>query len=154
MTSAAKPRGDWLEGALAGNIGYLVAQANVTATRQFSVHIGEPLALRPVEYSLLMLLRANESLTPSQLARALVLPAPSLTMVIDRLQQRGLVERVRSETDRRSQRVLLTAGGEAMARDAEQRSPAMHAEMDAALTPGERMLLTELLRKVAELGRR
>ena len=154
MTAKAGARGDWHEGALAGNIGYLIAQANVAAARQFNAHIGEPLALRPVEYSLLMLLLANASLTPSQLARALVLPAPSLTMLIDRLQQRGLVERVRSETDRRSQQVLLTADGAALAREAEQRSPAMHAEMDAALTPGERLLLTELLRKVAEHGRR
>lgn len=154
MTASAKPRADWREGVLAGNIGYLIAQANVAAIRQFDAYIGEPLSLRPVEYSLLMLLRANDALTPSQLARALLLPAPSLTMVIDRMQQRGLVERVRSETDRRSQRVLLTAAGEALAGDAEQRSPAMHAEMDAALTPGERLLLTELLRKVAAFGGR
>jgi DNA-binding MarR family transcriptional regulator len=141
------------EGVLASNIGYHIARAQVTTMRLFAQHIGEPLALRPVEYSLLMLLLANDELTPKQLTQALTLPAPSLTMLLDRLHERGLVERVRSETDRRSQRVLLTEAGRALATAAGQRSPHMNAALDRALSQGEQMMLTELLRKVAALPR-
>jgi DNA-binding MarR family transcriptional regulator len=141
------------EGMLATNIGYHIAQAEVATMRFYYKHIGAPFELRPIEYSLLVLLQTNEELSPKQLAQALSLPAPSLTMLVDRLRVRGLLERVRSETDRRSQRVLLTAAGRELTRKASACSAAMDAELDQALTPGEQMILTELLQKVAELGR-
>lgn len=150
--STSRSQKTWSEGVLASNIGYYIAQAEVTTMRLFGRHIGEPLALRPVEYSLLMLLLANGELTPKQLTQALALPPPSLTMLVDRLHERGLVERVRSETDRRSQRVLLTAAGRQLAEAAGERSPEMNAALDRALTQGEQMMLTELLRKVARLS--
>lgn len=150
--SGKRSQKTWTEGVLASNIGYYIAQAEVTTMRLFGSHIGEPLALRPVEYSLLMLLLANDELTPKQLTQALALPAPSLTMLLDRLHERGLVERVRSETDRRSQRVLLTEAGRKLAEEAGQRSPDMNAALDRALSQGEQMMLTELLRKVAALN--
>lgn len=152
--TASRKTGDLREGALAEDIGYRIALANAAVTRHFSRHMGEALNLRPAEYSVLMLLLSNGPLMPKQLAQSLVLPAPSLTMLIDRLQQRGLVTRVRSDTDRRSQKVLLTADGEALARQAEQASRSMHADIDARLTAGERLMLFELLRKIEELGRR
>lgn len=150
MSTNRSPK-SWSEGVLATNLGYYIAQAEVTTMRLYFSHIGDPLTLRPVEYSLLMLLLANDEMTPKQLSRALALPAPSLTMLVDRLHERGLVDRVRSETDRRSQRVLLTAQGRQLALQASERSPDMNAELDRALTPGEQMMLAELLRKIAQL---
>jgi DNA-binding MarR family transcriptional regulator len=152
--SGARPQRTWSEGVLATNIGYHIAQAEVTTMRLYYSHIGEPLALRPVEYSLLMLLLANDELTPKQLSQALALPAPSLTMLVDRLHERGLVDRMRSETDRRSQRVLLTPEGRRLAVQASERSPDMDAELDGVLSQGEQMMLTELLLKVARLSGR
>lgn len=151
MSGNRQPKA-WSEGVLAGNIGYYIAQAEVTTMRLFFEHIGTPLALRPVEYSLLMLLLANHEMTPKQLVSALALPAPSLTLLVDRLHERGLVERVRSETDRRSQRVMLTAEGRRLADEAAARSPLMDGELDQALSRGEQMILNELLRKVARLS--
>lgn len=142
-------RKDWEEGVLAADIGYHIAQAEVTTNRLYAKHIGEPLLLRPVEYSLLMLLLANGELSPKQLAQALSLAAPTLTMLVDRLFERGLIERVRSETDRRSQRVLLTAPGHALAERAAASSPAVNTAFDQLLTAGEQMILTELLKKIA-----
>lgn len=142
----------WSEGVLATNIGYHIAQAEVTTMRLFYHHIGDPMTLRPVEYSLLMLLLANGEMSPKQLCQALALPAPSLTMLVDRLHERGLVDRVRSETDRRSQRVLMTAAGHQLAQQASERSPLMNAELDGVLSQGEQMMLTELLLKVARLS--
>lgn len=139
-------------GVLTHDIGYRVAQAQVTTTRVYVKHIGEPLALRPVEYSVLMLLVANQELSPKQLAQALSLSAPTLTMLVDRLHERGLIERVRSEADKRSQRVLLTAAGQHLAQQAVAASPVMNREFDQVLTPGEQMLLSELLQKVADFG--
>ncbi len=141
-----------VEGVLAENIAYHIALASAATNRQFARHIGEPLALRPVEYSLLMLLSAHGALAPTQLARALALAPPSLTMLLDRLGERGLIERARSQADRRSRRVSLTPQGHRLARTAERRTPALNATINGVLSAGERMLLLELLRKVAVLG--
>lgn len=150
----SRPRESWEDGVLADAIGYHIARAEVTSHRLYSRHIGDPLALRPVEYSLLMLLLANGELSPKQLTKALSLAAPTLTMLVDRLYERGLIERLRSETDRRSQLVLLSEQGRALAEQAAAASPAMHAAFDEVLTPGEQLLLTELLKKIADYRHR
>jgi DNA-binding MarR family transcriptional regulator len=141
------------EAVLVDDIGFHIAQAEVSTTRIYQKHIGEPLSLRPVEYSLLMLLLTKQELSPKQLSQALALPAPSLTMVVDRLHERGMLDRVRSETDRRSQRVLLTDQGKALAQQAAGKSPAMRSAFDALLSPGEKLFLLELLTRIVDHDR-
>ena len=141
------------EGALASVLGYHISQAVVTTLGLFARHVGEPLDLRPVEFSLLLLLQANEQVTPKQLAQALALSAPNLTILLDRLQERGVIERVRSDSDRRSQNVLLTAAGAELAQRCVALCATMEQDLDDCLTPGEHLLLIELLQKVVRHGR-
>lgn len=54
-------------------------------------------------------------LTPRQLQNALGLTSGTTTGVIDRLEERGLAERVRSTTDRRSLTATLTPAGISLA---------------------------------------
>lgn len=145
----SKP-GALVQDLLTGVIGYQIAQAQITTRSLFFRHVGTVLELRPVEYSLLLLLATNRDVTPKQLAQALELSAPNLTILLDKQQERGLLERVRSDTDRRSQHVLLTAAGQALAEQAIALTPQMEAELDACLTQAERAMLLELLGKVAE----
>jgi DNA-binding MarR family transcriptional regulator len=77
--------------------------------------VGEPLALRKVEFSLLLLLHANGPLAPKQLARTLSLPAPALTVLMDRLQAQGHLRREPNPQDGRSQHVVLTPAGRTLA---------------------------------------
>lgn len=137
---------------LARLLGYQIAQARTVTMDTFFRHIGEPLQLRPVEFSTLMLLRGGEEISHKRLARTLALSAPALTLLLDRLQRRGLVERVRSETDRRSQHVVLTAAGRRLADRSEAAARVMEDELLDTLSPAEHAMLLELLRKVA--GRR
>ncbi|MDC8783812.1 MarR family winged helix-turn-helix transcriptional regulator [Paucibacter sp. hw1] len=149
MTASKIKRSPLAEGALESVIGYHIAKARVATQALYVRHIGKPFKLRPVEYSVLMLLRANSDLTPKKLSRALSLSGPNLTILLDRLQNNGLIERVRSEIDRRSQQVLLTAEGSVFADDLARRTPQMEAELAHCLTPGERAMLVELLNKVS-----
>jgi len=121
----------------------------VTTHVTFLKHFGQPFDLRPVEYSLLMLLSANAQLTPKQLAQSLALSAPNLTILLDRMQDRGVLQRVRSEVDRRSQHVMLTDSGRALADEIATKTPAMESELDGCLSRAERALLIELLDKIA-----
>lgn len=57
-------------------------------------------------------------ITPSALAREVSLSQATITGIIDRLVARQLVERVRSETDRRQVTVTLAPAGQALIRTA------------------------------------
>ena len=138
-----------VQGVLDQVVGYHIARARVTTHGLFVKHVGQPLDLRPVEYSLLMLLMSNGQVTPKQLAQSLALSAPNLTLLLDRMQERGLITRERSETDRRSQLVMLTEAGRTLTEQALAQTPAMEHDLTACLSPAEHAMLIELLDKVA-----
>jgi DNA-binding MarR family transcriptional regulator len=136
-------------GPLEDVVGYHMAQATVTTMDSFERHIGQPFCLRKVEYSLLLLLLANGAASPKRLGQTLALTAPNLTLLLDRLQERGLIRRERSQTDRRSQNIVLTVEGQALAQAGADAAGPMERELDGRLSRAERLMLIELLRKVA-----
>ncbi len=74
----------------------------------------EPLGLSVPGFSVLAALRrsgAPYELTPTELSGSVLLTSGAMTNRIDRLENAGLVERVRSEIDRRSVTVRLTPSG-------------------------------------------
>ena len=136
-------------GALSELVGYHIAQAAVTTTAMFKRHIGQPHDLRKVECSVLLLVLANGPLSPKRLARALALSAPQLTLLLDRLQARGLLIRECNLADRRSQNIVLTDAGLRVAKASVAATASMEAELRERLSTAERLMLVELLRKVA-----
>ena len=141
------------QGGLQHLLGYQIARADIATRRAFVEHIGKPLELSPVEFSCLVLLASNPGATPKQLATALAMVAPAVTVLLDRLDKRGLIERVRSDSDRRAQLVTLTPAGTELAGRAHAVSLEMEREVLAALSPAERAILVELLQKVARTAR-
>jgi DNA-binding MarR family transcriptional regulator len=139
-------------GVLQGLIGYHLAQATVSSTAMFQRAIAEPHGLRKVEFSLLMLVLNNGPLSPKRLAQVLSLSAPNLTMLIDRLQARGLLTRVPNPADKRSQHIVLTEAGLALSHRAMAAAPAMERDLAERLSSAERAMLIELLGKVAGRG--
>ncbi|MCZ2290440.1 MAG: MarR family transcriptional regulator [Burkholderiales bacterium] len=146
---AARTASELRLGALGDLIGYHIAQAAVVTYGSFDQHLGKPFGLRKVEFSLLMLLLANGPLTPSQLARTLTLTAPTLTMLLDRLQARGLLRRERNPSDGRSQHIVLTVKGRRLAEDSAAAAQPMEEELLQRLTPAEHAMLIELLARLA-----
>lgn len=130
-------------------LGYQLAQAEVPTRKIFFKHIGEPLQLRPVEFTILMLVLHNADVTQKQLAQALAVSAPNTTILLDRLEERELITRVRSEADRRAQHVRLTRKGQALAKKAHEVSLTMEQDLLRHLSEAERAILIELLQKVA-----
>jgi len=137
---------------LADSIGYHLARARVTTAGIFTRAVGEPLDLRPVEFTILMLLSANDDVTQTQLSDLLAISAPNMTILLDRCERRGILVRVRSETDRRAQTLQLTASGRDLATRSHVIAQKMEREALAELSPGERLMLVELLQKVARQG--
>lgn len=136
-------------GALEPLVGWHLAQATVPVTAAFERHVGRPLDLRKVEFSLLALLAANQRLAPKQLAVALALAAPKLTALLDRLQQRGLIGREPNPADGRSMHIVLTERGSKLVREATKVAAAMEESLVGRLSRAERAMLLELLAKLA-----
>ena len=137
-------------GPLADVVGYHLAQASVVAMVDFERHIGTPFGLRKVEFSLLMLLLANGAVPPKQLAQALALAPPALTLLLDRLQQRHLLRRQQNPADGRSQHIVLTPAGQRLAQDCAAASVGMEQELAQRLSRAELAILIELLGKIAD----
>ena len=146
---AAATAGELSLGTLSEVLGFHLARASAVTVELFERHVGVPLHLRKVEYSLLLLLLANGPLTSKRLVQALALSAPNLSLLIDRLEQRALVRRERSQTDRRSQNIVLTDEGRALAARGAASAPLLERELLDRLSHAERLMLIELLGKVA-----
>jgi DNA-binding MarR family transcriptional regulator len=136
-------------GALRDIVGFHIARASVTTVQAFETYLGRPFDLRKVDFSLLMILLANGSVSPKPLARALAVTAPKLTQLLDRLEERGLLERQPNPQDGRSQLVVLTESGRRLSLEAEAAARPMEAALSARLTRAEHAMLIELLDKLA-----
>jgi len=135
-------------------LGYQLAQANIVTTRVFAERIGSTFELRPVEFTILALVDGNPGVSARQLADALAVTPPNITMWIDKLEKRGYVERERSRTDRRAQHIRATTQGAALARKAVELAIEGEQAALTGLSAAERGMLVELLHKVARCRRR
>jgi len=63
------------------------------------------------QWRVLRVLWETDLSTIGELSEVTLLPAPSLVGIVDRLEQRGLVARRRSEKDRRKVHVVVTVAG-------------------------------------------
>ena len=100
-----------------------------------------------------MLVAHNRDATQKQLSQALAVSAPNVTALIDRMNDRDLLKRVRNESDRRSQHLRLTRKGAALVREVREVSQTMERDLLRHLSEAERAMLIELLQKVARGGR-
>jgi DNA-binding MarR family transcriptional regulator len=147
--SESTPAGRLEEARLHHILGYQLAQAAIATAGVFAQQVGEPFGLRPVEFTILSLVDENPGSSLSRLAQALAVSAPNITMWIDRLEERGLVQRERSETDRRAQHLGVTAKGRQLVAKATQRLLDAEREQFGHLSDAERAILVELLHKLA-----
>lgn len=83
---------------------------NALAAR--SIAVSEPFGLPTGSLTVMALIAANPSSSQSELAEQAGWATPSLVGLIDELEKRDLVRRVRSKVDRRRNDMVLTPKGE------------------------------------------
>ena len=133
-------------------VGYAASRASIELKKSFARHLG-PLGLKAVEFSILVLVASNRDVNQKQLGQALDISAPNMAITLDRMVERGWVERVRSTKDRRLMLIHLTPAGRDLVQRAEKIASTMEQGALKVLSPAERALLVELLLRVA-WGRR
>ncbi|MFI7002075.1 MarR family winged helix-turn-helix transcriptional regulator [Nocardia sp. NPDC050175] len=82
-----------------------------------------------------------------ELAEALSCDASNITLLIDRLEQRGLVERHTDQADRRVKKVVATPAGTALAQQVRDGMHGVHAALET-LTPTRRRTLQSILEQL------
>lgn len=128
---------------------FLLTQLGTQAAMKFAERLSE-LGLSPPHAGILRVIGGSTGLSQQELARTLSMLPSRLVVLVDELQEKGLVERRDSLEDRRVYELHLTAKGrqalEGVARIAVEHDDAFC----AALNKSEREQLQALLRKLAE----
>lgn len=127
---------------------FLLAQLGAYAAGRFAERIAE-LDLTPPQTGLLRAVAATPGQSQQALARHLGTPPSRLVALVDRLDERGLIERRRNPGDRRLHALYLTDAGCDLLRLVRQASHAHDVEICASLGDDERATLTALLARVA-----
>jgi DNA-binding MarR family transcriptional regulator len=116
-------------------------------------HETEALGVTPRQATLLWLLRRSPGIGVGELAAEERISAPALSGHIDRLERAGLVDRARSDDDRRRVGLHLTPAGDVVLRRIRARRTTWLEHRLALLEPDERKLVAaavEPLRRLLE----
>ena len=100
------------------NLGYwlfytqrIVAHAFAEVLRQCCQEYEKPYVVTPPQFGVLALLQEIDGVTIGTISQRRRIDAPTVTGIVKRLEQSGLVERRHDEVDRRVVKVYLTAEG-------------------------------------------
>jgi DNA-binding MarR family transcriptional regulator len=106
------------------------------------------LALTPPQHSTLLVIGRRPGLNQAEIARALGFDRATIGQIIDGLESRGLISRSNSVGSKRNKALELTPEGRSLLREAEEPIRRMSGRLLSPLSPGEQMLLVELLSKL------
>jgi len=137
--------------ALRHSIGFLVTRLHLPMRAAFSQALA-PIRLEPPHAGVLVALRATGPISQSELARVFAVSGAHMVQLIDELEERGLVERRRSPTDRRAQVIHLLPGAQERLAEALPLADDVVAASFAALTPAQSERLLVLLRRLITTG--
>jgi DNA-binding MarR family transcriptional regulator len=107
-----------------------------------------PYGLRPVDFSVLSLIRHNPGITSRQLCATLGILPPNLVGLIGNLEKRELIVRHPHPRDGRAMGLHLTDSGQQLAVEAERTAAALEADASGTLSAAELKTLLRLLKKV------
>jgi DNA-binding MarR family transcriptional regulator len=133
---------------LGESVGYLISRVKSTLSNLVTQRSMAELGVTSQQGSILFMVASGKCLLAAELAREYGIDASAVTRLIDRLEKRGLLTRVRSNEDRRVVRLALTPEGHAIAA----RMPGIfNGVLDNLLngfTPEEVGFLKSMLRRV------
>jgi DNA-binding MarR family transcriptional regulator len=104
--------------------------------------------LRPVDFSVLSLIRHNPGTTSRQLCQALNILPPNMVIFLKNFEKRQLVDRAPHPYDGRAMGLTLTESGEALIQAAEKTAMDSGLKATSLLTESERQTLARLLQKI------
>jgi DNA-binding MarR family transcriptional regulator len=133
--------------------GHLIRRLNQQSAQVFQAHMqAADCDLTSVQFAALDAIAEQPGIDQASLAAAISFDRATIGGVIDRLEQKGLVERVVSAQDRRARLLDLTRDGKRLLASIRPVVEALQAEILAPLTRAERATFLALARKALGLG--
>lgn len=108
-----------------------------------------PYGITPVQYALLKVLWEEDEQSGAELGERLLLDSATMTGLLDRLEHAGLIERKAHATDRRVNKVVLTARGRDLQAPLDLEMDRMNQDFLGAFPAEERKLLQHWLTVLA-----
>lgn len=130
-------------------LGYQVRQAQIAVFRDIALRLKE-LDITPGEFSLLTLVANNPEISQTALVKIYDLDKSTLSHAINRLVDRGLIDRKRPMHDRRLYALKLTNDGQRVLQKATREIERQENIMDLALNPGEREQFLDMLVRITQ----
>ena len=138
--------------ALQSCINYLMTVAQHQVHQAFSAGL-EPFNITPGQYGVLGCLWEQGPCTPKEIAQILQLENSTISGVLDRMQKRGLIDRVVDPSDRRSVRVVPTEEGLALKEGVLKVIDQLNVQILEGFTQEQRAVLLDCLRQVGRVDR-
>ena len=151
MTAAEDQSGPLVDASLRRFTGYGMKRA-FNAIQADVNRTLKPFGLRMVTFSALSVIGDRSGLRQSELAAALSIERPNLVVLVDELEQAGLITRDRVATDRRAYALALTLKGRRLLSNATEAVATHDARMTAALTEDDKAHLTRMLAAIEQAG--
>lgn len=126
-------------GSLANGLGYALRRAQLASFKCFQQVFGEA-GITPAQYSVLLIIELNPGLRQNQVSDALGIKRANFVGLIDKLEERGLVERTPA-ADRRSYALHLTVPGRKFMKSLHTLNTMQEERLRGALDPQQRALL-------------
>ena len=96
---------------LNGHLGYFLRRLQIAVFKDF-IRTLAPMKVRPAQYSVLIVIKANRGRSQAAIGQALNIERARLARLLHRLEQRKWIERRASTADGRSHSLFLTSAGE------------------------------------------
>ncbi len=136
-----------LDYVLEEQVGYLLRLANQRHAVIFQKHSIENLT--PTQFSALIRLSENGDISQNHLGRLAAMDVATVKGVVDRLKDKGLVQSMPDQADKRRSIISLTPKGATLIADLQKIGMKISEETLVPLTPAEQATLVQLLRKIS-----
>lgn len=128
---------------------FLLAKAYQKAHAAFKQKLA-PFGITPVQHLIIAVLTEEDFLSPAEISERILMDGSTLSGVLDRMAEGGLIRREENPQDRRSLRISLTTKAKKMGPDLAAQRNAINEELTAKLTLEEKILLKRLLKDLKE----
>ncbi len=137
------------------NLGYwlfyaqrCVAYAFADILRAACIEQGKSYVVTPPQWGVMAVLHESDGMTVGTISQRRAVDAPTITGIIKRLEQNGLIERLNDREDRRVVKVYLTTEGENILRVLNPAVEAFNHSMLQGLSEAERKTFLENLQRI------
>lgn len=130
------------------SVGYLLSRVRSLMTNLVTQRTQTELGITGTQASMLFMLAVGKCSTAAELAREYAIDASAVTRLLDRVEKRGLLSRVRSHEDRRVVRLELTDEGRELAERMPEIFISVLDQLLNGFTPEEVGFLKSMLRRI------